>query len=272
MNKLVFVTGAGRGIGRAIAIKLAKDGFAVYGCSRTESELEETRRLSDGKICVSATDVTDQTKLQSWFESACDLPNTIPWGLVTAAGIFGPLGPFLKNDWEEWKRGVEINLYGSLLATKYFSSLLISKGAPGRIVHLSGGGATKPIRNFSSYCASKAALVRTSETLALELQPYSITVNAISPGLHLTKMTEKILEIGEDLAGDEMYKSIQKESANRGKEPMQALELVTYLMSEEASTITGRLISAEWDKWSGLHENRHFINHRDLYTLRRLTM
>src|SRR3989344_2111912 len=119
MKKAIFVTGAGRGIGREIAIKLSSEGYLVYGCSRTESELQETKRLSCGLIHISPLNVV-----------------------------------------------------------RKFTQLLVQKKLPGRIVLLSGGGATKPIPNFSSYACAKSAVVRFGETLAKELEQLKITLNS----------------------------------------------------------------------------------------------
>src|SRR4051812_16387211 len=105
MKKVVFVTGAGRGIGQAIALRLAKENYIVCGCSRTSSQLEETKKLSEGKIRTSTVDVTDYSAVQKWIEREIKDTGGTPWGLVTAAGIYGPIGTFLENSWEAWKEG-----------------------------------------------------------------------------------------------------------------------------------------------------------------------
>ena len=104
-----------------------------------------------------------------------------PWGLVTAAGIYGSIGPFIEESWELWKETIEVNLYGSALAARTFARQLVNQKLPGKIILLSGGGPTKPIPNVSAYCASKAAVVRFGETLAHELKAHQITVNSIAP-------------------------------------------------------------------------------------------
>src|SRR3989344_776625 len=121
MKKAIFVTGAGRGIGREIAIKLSSEGYVVYGCSRTESELQETKRLSGGLIHISPLDVTDCESVDKWIYSIRAEDNSIPWGLVTAAGIYGPIGKFWENDWDQWKRAIEINLYGTIIVVRKFT-------------------------------------------------------------------------------------------------------------------------------------------------------
>ncbi|MBI3544716.1 MAG: SDR family NAD(P)-dependent oxidoreductase, partial [Deltaproteobacteria bacterium] len=114
--KLVLVTGAGRGIGREIALRLAADGYAVSGCARSTTELEETRNLSQGKIRVSPLDVTHAEDVDAWIKTEADHAargNGSIWGLVTAAGIQGDIAPFTEVNWAEWKKTVEVNLYGT---------------------------------------------------------------------------------------------------------------------------------------------------------------
>lgn len=126
MKKLVYVTGAGRGIGRAIALKLAKAGFIVTGCARTLTELEQTRSQSNNQIRIAKVDVTDLAQLESWFKGEEKETEATPWGLVTAAGIYGAIGPFVESSWEEWRRGIEVNLYGTAMAVKVFSATFSS--------------------------------------------------------------------------------------------------------------------------------------------------
>src|SRR4051812_28987555 len=127
MKKLVYVTGAGRGIGQTIAVRLAKEGYVVSGCSRTLSQLEETKKLSGGAVRISSVDVTNEAALKNWFDAEEKATGATPWGLITAAGVYGPIGTFLENDWNEWISGIEINLYGTALALKFFAQKLIAK-------------------------------------------------------------------------------------------------------------------------------------------------
>ncbi len=269
MNRLVFVTGCGRGIGQAIALHLQKNGFTVSGCSRSLGQLEETSKLSDGKIRVSGIDVTDEKKLESWFDYEISNTEATPWGLVTAAGVYGPIGNFTENSWAKWKESLEINLYGTILACKFFTQNLIKRNLPGRIVLLSGGGATRPLPNFSSYCATKAAVVRFGETIAYELESKKITVNSIAPGAINTQLTEELIKAGPQKAGKEMYDNALKQKETGGTAPLKAAELTTYLMGENGGSITGKLISAVWDPWGNLHKDSN-LDKSDIYTLRRI--
>lgn len=269
MKKLVLITGVGRGIGREIAIKLKSEGYVVSGCSRSRTDLEETKKLTG--IHVAQIDVTQAGALQTWIKSEIAAnSDATPWGLVTAAGIHGDINRFIDSDWKEWTRAIEVNLYGTALAAKFFASELIARKLPGRLVLLSGGGATQAIENMTAYCASKAAVVRFGETLAQELKSYSITVNAVAPGGVNTAMTKTIIDAGPDRAGRELYEKTLKQLENGGTTPDKAANLAHYLMSEESAPVTGKLISAVWDDWSTFHKQLALVGHKDHFTLRRM--
>jgi len=133
----------------------------------------------------------------------------------------------------------------------------------GKIINISGGGATKARPNFSAYSTSKAALVRFTETLAEEVKLFHIDVNAVAPGMMRTAMTDKVLAAGVEAAGVEEYK--QAESCDTT--PERAAKLVAFLASHESDGITGRLISVH-DPWEGMRA-ADFEGLPDKYRLRR---
>ncbi|MCC6276290.1 MAG: SDR family oxidoreductase [Oligoflexia bacterium] len=270
MKKRVLITGAGRGIGQTIAVTLTGLGFEVSGCARSQKELQETKDLTKGAMHTTPVDVTDEQDLRKWILTEMAKPGAEPWGLVTAAGIYGPIGSFVDNSWDDWKKGIEINLYGTALACQIFAGELIRLKKQGSIVLLSGGGATQPLPQFSNYCAAKAAVVRFGETLAQELKPHGITVNAVAPGAVNTKLTEELLQAGPEKAGRDMYEKALKQKESGGTSPQKGSDLAAYLLSHEARQITGRLISAVWDPWGTMHENAEEIMRTDIYTLRRI--
>ena len=270
MNKLVYVTGAGRGIGRAICVALVEGGYTVAGCSRTAAELETTKQLCSGRLDVAAVDVSDAAAVDAWLARARRDTGATPWGLVTAAGIYGPIGRFVDNDWNEWKRALDVNLFGTALACRGFAKLLLDAKLPGRIALLSGGGATQPQPRFSSYGAAKAAVVRFGETLAHELAEDDIMVNAVAPGAVNTHFTDTLIAAGPEHAGRDTYEKVLKQKQSGGAPPTKAAALTTFLMSDQAAGITGRLISAVWDPWSELPRVREDLAISDIYTLRRI--
>ncbi len=124
--------------------------------------------------------------------------------LVNNAGVYGPLGPSEDVDWAAWVRAMEINVYGSVLPCR---ALLphFKQHRYGKIVQLSGGGATNPLPRISAYAASKAAVIRFAESLALEVRPFGIDVNAIAPGALNTRMLDEVVAAGPEVVGQDFY-------------------------------------------------------------------
>src|SRR4029077_7270097 len=110
--------------------------------------------------------------------------------LVNNAGIAGPIGPTEGVDWDEWIHAIEINLLGSVLLCRAVLPHFKQAGY-GKIVQLSGGGATNPLPLLSAYAASKAAVIRFMETLAEETRPHHIDVNSIAPGALNTRILDQ---------------------------------------------------------------------------------
>ena len=138
-----------------------------------------------------------------------------------------------------------------------------------KIIILSGGGATNPLPNISSYAASKAAAVRLMETLAEELKDFHVEVNAIAPGALKTRFVNQVLEAGPGKVGKAFFEK-NKKWAEDGAVPLElGARLAVYLASAESDGITGKLISAQWDPWEKLQEFKTDLN-SDIYTLRRI--
>jgi NAD(P)-dependent dehydrogenase (short-subunit alcohol dehydrogenase family) len=265
-----LITGASQGLGKEIAKQFLAEGAKVTICARDAKLLEETRAElagSDRQIAARACDVSSESEVNALVQFAEDKFGPIDI-LVSNAGIYGPMGPSETVDWREWTRTIEINLYGVLLPCR----ALIPKFKQtrrGKILILSGGGATAPLPSISAYAASKAAVVRLMETLAEELREYAIDVNAIAPGAMNTRLLDEALEAGPEKLGDACYRRLLKQQESGGAPPQKAAGLAVYLASAESSGITGKLISAQWDPWQTLHEHRQDLA-SDIYTLRRI--
>ena len=189
--------------------------------------------------------------------------------LVNNAGVYGPLGPIDEVDWAQWVRAVEINLYGSVLASR---ALLphFKANRYGKIVQISGGGATNPLPRISAYAASKAAVVRFAESLALEVSEFGIDVNAIAPGALDTRLLDEVLASGPDRVGRSFFERMTTLKAG-GTTPLEVgAELAVFLGSSASDGISGRLISAPWDPWRDLPAHRSDLDASDVYTLRRI--
>src|SRR5205823_1162055 len=135
--------------------------------------------------------------------------------LVCNAGVYGPIGPTEAVDWYEWVRAVEINLLGTVLCCRAALPMMQRQGY-GKIVTLSGGGATQPLPRISAYAASKAAVVRFTETLADEVRGDGIDINSIAPGALDTRLLDEALAAGPDAVGKDFHERMIKTKAQGG--------------------------------------------------------
>ncbi len=140
----------------------------------------------------------------------------------------------------------------------------------GKIINLSGGGATAPLPRLSSYAASKAAVVRFTETLAEEARDNHIDVNAIAPGALNTRLLDQVLEAGPERVGQAFYERSLKQRDQGGAPLEKGAALAVFLASAGSDGITGRLLSAVWDNWAELPARQQHLAKSDIYTLRRI--
>lgn len=255
-QKVAIVTGAGRGIGRAIALAFAGEGASVVAVSRTLSEVEETmtqvQTLGAQALAVQA-DVSNRDDVAGVVDQTVQAFGTVDI-LVNNAGVQGPIGPLVENDADAWMQTVMINLVGPFLCCQAVLPVMIRQRR-GKIINLSGGGATGPRPNFSAYAASKAAVVRLTETLAEEVKPYNIQVNAIAPGAAATRMQNEIVTAG-DAAGQSALAEA-RQILERGGTPLDMpAALAVFLASDDSDGLTGKLIAAPHDGWQSWDAGR----------------
>ncbi len=271
-NVNALITGGSQGLGKVIAEHFLREGANVCICSRSKKELLATRdelakKFPSQKVLAKTCDVSNETQVADLVSFALREMDSIR-ALVLNAGVYGPMGPTESVNLEEWRRAMDINLLGVLLPCRALIPHF-KKAGGGKIVVLSGGGATNPLPNISSYAASKAAVVRLAETLAGELKPFHVDVNAIAPGALKTRFVEQVLEAGPEKVGAEFFAKNKKWS-EEGAVPLElGANLAVYLASTESDGITGKLISAQWDPWEKLQEFKNDLA-GDIYTLRRI--
>jgi NAD(P)-dependent dehydrogenase (short-subunit alcohol dehydrogenase family) len=189
--------------------------------------------------------------------------------LINNAAIQGPIGRLWENSWEEWQRTIETDLLAPVrLCQEAIPWMMEFK--QGKIINLSGGGATGPRPNFSAYGTAKAALVRFSETLAHEAHSLGIEINCIAPGAMNTQMLEAVRQAGPEKAGETEYAQVLKSASDPVAQQQRAVDLCCFLASSASDGITGKLISALWDPWETLPEHRGDLSNTDIYTLRRI--
>jgi 3-oxoacyl-[acyl-carrier protein] reductase len=274
-GRSAIITGANQGLGRAIATQFVQAGANVLLVARgeellrrAEQELAPLATRPGQRVVRMAGDVGDPVSCAAVVARAREaLPNLT--ALVNNAGIYGPIGPTEEVDWDGWVEAVRINLLGTLLMCRAVIPVFKARGY-GKIVNLSGGGATSPLPRFSAYAASKAAVVRLTETLAVELRDWHIDINAIAPGSLNTRLLDEVLAAGPDKVGKDFYERSLKQRESGGAPLEKGARLAAFLASAESDGISGRLLAAVWDDWARLPERRDQLAKSDIYTLRRI--
>jgi NAD(P)-dependent dehydrogenase (short-subunit alcohol dehydrogenase family) len=189
--------------------------------------------------------------------------------LVNNAGVYGPMGLIEDVDWDDWLQAMEININGSVLPCRHLLPHFKAHGY-GKIVQVSGGGATNPLPRLTAYAASKAAIVRFAESLALEVKEHGIDVNAIAPGALNTRMMDQLLAAGPEAVGGDFHARMTRIASEGGTPLETGAALAVFLGSPASDGITGKLLSAVWDPWRTLNTHREDLERTDVYTLRRI--
>jgi 3-oxoacyl-[acyl-carrier protein] reductase len=273
-NRFAIITGAGQGLGAAIAERFVSEGASVMLCARNEASLQEVRaRLQpqlrrDQEILIQRCDVANRSDVDELIErSLAAFPKLDI--LVNNAGVYGPFGLLEDVDWDDWVTALAVNIMGTVYPCR---SVLphFKRQHYGKIINLSGGGATNPLPRISAYAASKAAVVRFTEGLALEVKESGVDVNAIAPGMLATRLTDQLIAAGPERVGRDFYDRIVK-MRDTGATPLsRPAELCVYLASAASDGISGKLLSAVWDPWSELKSHLSDLDGTDIYTLRRI--
>lgn len=264
-SKIALVTGASRGLGREIVKHLADAGIIVAAIARDVAGLRETRDYAGGNVATFAADLGDLPMLPRLFETIVRQVGSIDI-LVNNAAIQGPMGLFDSLDFKQWQQTFDVNLHAPMRLCQLVLPSMRERRR-GKIINLSGGGATAPRPHVTAYAATKVAITRLTETLAIEYKEFGIDVNAVAPGAMNTRMLQETLAA--QLPHEHAKAIKQKESG--GAPPAKAAELVAWLASPASDGITGKLISAVWDGWKDFpSHNDDLAKHADLFTLRRI--
>lgn len=274
-GRFAIITGASQGLGEEIAKEFVAEGASVFLCARSKPAVQSVaQRLSavarsGQKVFARSVDISKRRDVDQLVAEALDTFKRIDI-LVNNAGVHGPIGRIHEIDWDAWVDAININLIGTVYSCRAVTPTMISQRF-GKIINLSGGGATNPMPRMTSYAASKAAVVRFTESLALDLKAYGIDVNAIAPGALGTRLLDEVLNAGPEKVGPEYYERMRKLKQQGGTPLSVGAGLAVYLASDDSNGITGRLIAAVWDKWATLHERAKELDASDIYTLRRIT-
>jgi 3-oxoacyl-[acyl-carrier protein] reductase len=273
-GRAAIITGASQGLGLTIACAYVAAGADVLMCARDGQLLEQAQKKvakssSRGqKVEAHLADVSKRADVDRLVDLALRIFPRLHI-LVNNAGIYGPKGMIENLNWDEWVRAIEINLFGSVLMCRAILPHFKAQQY-GKIVQLSGGGATNPLPRISAYAASKAAVVRFAETLAEEVRDDHIDVNAIAPGALNTRLLDEVLAAGPEKVGQDFYERAVKQKAQGGSSLERGAELAVFLGSAASDGVTGKLLSALWDPWERLTDYLQELRQTDVYTLRRI--
>ena len=266
-GKVALITGAGRGIGRAIALAYAKEGAHLALAARTVSELEETVRQAEAlgaAACVIPTDVADESQVNRMVQNTLEHFSSLDI-LVNNAGVPGPVGPLWENDVSYWVRTIQVNVIGVFLCCRSVLPWMLAQDR-GKIINLYGGRG----RNVSSYGASKVAVADLTETLSLELDGTNIQVNALGPGSIHTRMWEETRDAAGVIGDTKLYEYGVRVTSGGGASIEQAADLAVFLASEASGSLSGRVIQATTDDFWNLTAQIPDIAGSNIYKLRRV--
>jgi NAD(P)-dependent dehydrogenase (short-subunit alcohol dehydrogenase family) len=271
-GRSAIITGGSHGLGLAIARAYLDAGANVFLCARDEDSLEPVRldlqSAYGARVATAPADVSRPGDVQEVVARAIDAFSRIHV-LVNNAGIQGPVGRLDQVDWDEWEYTVHVNLLGSVLCCRAILPHFFANGY-GKIIQLSGGGATSPRPFFSAYAASKAAVVRFTETLAHEVRESQIYANAIAPGVLNTRLLDQIAATN----ANRFVEPVDADTVGGRRESCSLLNLAArlavFLGSPASDGISGKLISAPWDPWDCFADLKHELAESDVYTLRRI--
>ncbi len=265
-DRCVFITGAGRGIGKRLAIGFAAAGARVVLVARSKAELDladlEIEHAGGSALRVKA-DVRDYEQVHMAVERARAHYGEVHVA-ICAAGSQGPIGPVSELTPKLWQETVETNLFGVMHVCRAALPHMIEKRR-GKVIVLSGGGAISARPNFTAYASSKAAVVRFVESVAEEVREHNVQVNAMAPGGTYTAMTDEILRAG-DRAGWKERQDAHQIRLTGGVPPDKQIQLAMFLASERSNHISGKIIHVN-DDWKRLETGQV---HPEIYTLRRV--
>jgi ketoreductase len=239
---VVFVTGGGRGIGRAIALAFAAPGVTIAIASRSTAQLDETAselRARGAEAIALTMDVTDGGAVSEGFAQLRQRAARIDV-LVNNAGVGGGQ-PVPESDETAWRRIIDTNVVGAYLVTRAALPLIPDGG---RVINISSVLGRFGVPGYTAYCASKHAVIGFTRALALELAPRAITVNAVCPGWVDTDMAVEGMTLGAQALGttydDFRRRALKAVPIKRIIQPEEVARLVKFLASPDSSAITGQ--------------------------------
>jgi NAD(P)-dependent dehydrogenase (short-subunit alcohol dehydrogenase family) len=240
-GRIALVTGASSGLGRHFAATLATAGATVVACARRADRLADTVdaiRADGGEAHAIALDVADATSVRSCFDAVQQRLGRPADVLVNNAGVALP-GAVLEASEADWDTTLDTNLKGAWLMAQEAARRLVAAGTPGAIVNIASITGERVAASVAPYCASKAALIHLTKSLALELARHRIRVNALAPGYVQTELNDEFLA---STAGDKLKSRIPQRRFGRPEDLDGPLLL---LASEAGGYMTGSVVCVD---------------------------
>jgi 3-oxoacyl-[acyl-carrier protein] reductase len=266
-NKNVMITGAGRGLGKRLALGFARYGARIALISRSKSELDlahiEIEQAGDNALRIKA-DVTDAEQLKLAVERAHVTFQSPVDILICAAGIHGPLQSFLEASLAAWTQAINVNLLGVVHACRAVLPHMVTRRV-GKIIVLTCDSDRPPHTHLSAYTVSKTALVRLVETVAAEVADSNVQINCLDPGRAYTTLTDEIIQ-AENRLEPTLVAEAREVRRTGGASAELQLQHALFLASEQSNHISGKLIHIT-DDWQKL---RNATLRADALTLRRV--
>ena len=242
-GKTALITGAGRGLGRATAFAMAKEGASLAILSRTRSELEETAvqiEKEGGKALILPVDVSEEKEVRKAVEKTVSELGSIHI-LVNCAAEIGPAAPLHEVDPDDWDRTMAVNLNGMRQICQEIIPHMIDSGG-GRIINVTSGLAEIAMPLFGAYSVSKAGVNHMTRIMAQELSGFDIQVNGLDPGVMDTRMQEEIRELGPEILGKPLHSQfVSFKETGSLRPPEEVARLAVFLASDHSVGISGEI-------------------------------
>lgn len=270
-GKSAIVTGGSRGIGGAVAKAFAREGASLMLAARSKEELESVKQeleKAGARVEICVMDVSNRDEVRNMVVQARSKFGAVDI-VVNAAGIYGPIGPSEKVDFDAWKNTFAVNVFGTFAVLQEVLPEMKAR-KQGKIINFGGGG-DGPFPRFTAYSASKVSIVRLTEGVAMEVKDDGVDINVVVPGGVNTFFLDQAIAAGEEAVGKERYAMFLKQQETGGIPPEKAAELCVFLASAKSNGLTGKLLSAVWDDWKnwGPDEIKNIMQ-SDRLTLRRV--